>query len=114
MSLSEAALRKLTKDKVTALTLEYQAKFDNTLSSINKELSELRNDFKIESELSVSKNVALERQCWGNSQYSRYKCLEAPVFQIVSVTMIWGKLPSKFLISWTWELTLQTLSIFSS
>ena len=61
MSLSGAALRKLTKDKVTALTLEYQAKFDNTLSSINKELSELRNDFKIESELSVSKNVALER-----------------------------------------------------
>ena len=86
MSLSEAALRKLTKDEVIALTLEYQAKFDNTLSNINKELSELRNDFKkIESELSVSKNVnsklhervvALERQCWGNSQYSRLECLE--------------------------------------
>ena len=64
-----------------ALTLEYEAKFDNTLSNIKKELSELRNDFKkIESELSVSKNVnnklnelvvALERQCWGNNQYSR-------------------------------------------
>ena len=86
MSLSEAALRKLTKDDVIALTLEYQAKFDYTLSNINKELSELRNDFKkIESELSVSKNVnsklqervvALERQCWGNSQYSRRECLE--------------------------------------
>ena len=69
-----------------ALTLEYQAKFDNTLSNINIELSELRNDFKkFESELSVSKNVnsklhervvALERQCWGNSQYSRRECLE--------------------------------------
>ena len=66
--------------------MEYQVKFDNTLSNINKELSELRNDFeKIESELSVSKNVnsklherlvALERQCWGNSQYSRRECLE--------------------------------------
>ena len=56
MSLSEAALRKLTKDEVIALTLEYQAKFDNTLSNINRELSELRNDFKKnESELSVSK-----------------------------------------------------------
>ena len=56
MSLSEAPLRKLTKDD--ALTLEYQAKFDNTLSNINKELSELRNNFKkIESELSVSKNL---------------------------------------------------------
>ena len=86
MSLSEAALRKLTKDEVIALTLEYQAKFDNTLSNINSELSQLRYDFKkIESELSVSKNVssklhervvALERQCWGNNQYSRRECLE--------------------------------------
>ena len=46
MSLSEAALRKLTKYEVITLTLEYHAKFDNTLSSINKELSELHNDFK--------------------------------------------------------------------
>ena len=58
MSLSEAALRKLTKDEVIAMGLEYQAKFNKTLSNINKELSELRNDFKkIESELSVIKNV---------------------------------------------------------
>ena len=81
MSLSEAALRKLTKDEVIALTLKSQAKFDNILSNINRELSVLRNDFKkIESELSVSKNVssklhervvALERKCWGNNQYSR-------------------------------------------
>ena len=86
MSISEAALRKLTKDEVIALTLEYQAKFDNTLSNFDKELSERRNNFKkIESELSVSKNVdsklherlvALERQFLGNSQYSRRECLE--------------------------------------
>ena len=58
MSLSEVALRKLTKDEVIALSLEYQPKLDNTLSNINKELSKLRNDFKkIESELFVSKNV---------------------------------------------------------
>ena len=104
-----------------ALTLEYQAKFDNTLSNINKELSELRNDFKkIESELCVSKNVnsklhervvALERQCWGNNQYSRGECLEITGVQVVLVMMIWRKLPSKFLISWTWQLTLQTLRI---
>ena len=37
MSLSEADLRKLTKEEVIALTLEYQEKFDNTLSNINKE-----------------------------------------------------------------------------
>ena len=46
MSLSEVALRKLTKDEVIALSLEYQPKLDNTLSNINKELSKLRNDFK--------------------------------------------------------------------
>ena len=41
-----------------ALILEYQAEFNNALSNINKELSQLRNDYKkIESELSVSKNV---------------------------------------------------------
>ena len=77
MSLSEVALTKLTKDEVIALTLEYQTKFDNTLSNINNELSQLHNDFKkIESELPVSKNtnsllhervVALERRCLGNN-----------------------------------------------
>ena len=46
MSLSEDVLRKITKDEVIALTLEYQAKFDNTLSNINRELSDLRNNFK--------------------------------------------------------------------
>ena len=86
MSLYEAALRKLTKDETIALTLEYQAKFDNTLSNINRELSKLRNHFKkIESELSVSKNVnsklheqvvSSERQGWGNNQYFRCECLE--------------------------------------
>ena len=41
-----------------ALILEYQAEFNNASSNINKELSQLRNDYKkIESELSVSKNV---------------------------------------------------------
>ena len=58
MSFSEATLRKLTKDEVISLTLEYQAKYDNTLSNINKDLCELRNDFKkTETELSVSRNV---------------------------------------------------------
>ena len=86
MSISEAALRKLTKGEVIALFLEYQAKFDNTLSDINRELSELCKDFKkIESELFVSKNVnsklhkrvlALESQCSGNNQYSTRECLE--------------------------------------
>ena len=109
MSLSEAALRKLTKDEVITLTLEYQEKFDNTLSNINRELSKLRNDFKkIESELSVSKNVnsklhervvALERQCWGNNQYSGRECLEITgVPDSVSNDDL-EEIPSKLLIS---------------
>ena len=46
MLLSETAFRKITKAEVIALTLEYQAKFDNTSSNINKELRELGNDSK--------------------------------------------------------------------
>ena len=69
ISLSEATFRKLTKDDVITLTLEYQAKLV-TLSNINKELSELCNNFRnIESGLSISKDlskkdVALETMSW--------------------------------------------------
>ena len=35
MSRFEAPLRKLTKDEVITLTLEYQVNCDNTLSNIN-------------------------------------------------------------------------------
>ena len=34
MSLTEAALKKMSKDEVIALTLEYQAKFNSTVASI--------------------------------------------------------------------------------
>ena len=55
MSLSESALKKLSKDEVTALALEYQDKFDSTLASTNKEISDVsQNCEKIESELCVS------------------------------------------------------------
>ena len=42
MSLSKSALKKLFKDKVIALALEYQNKFDSILTKINKELSNFR------------------------------------------------------------------------
>ena len=35
MSLSGSALKKLSKDKVTAFALEYQNKFDSTKANIN-------------------------------------------------------------------------------
>ena len=88
-----------------ALILEYQAEFNNALSNINKELSQLRNDYrKIESELSVSQNVnsklheqvvALETQYWENNQYSRRECSE-----IISVPDSVSN-EFKILISWT-------------
>ena len=45
MALNEAALRKLGKEEIIKLTLEYQSKFDSTLSSFNDikmDQSELR------------------------------------------------------------------------
>ena len=44
MALNEAALRKLSKEEIIKLALEYQSKVDSTLSSINDiktDLSEL-------------------------------------------------------------------------
>ena len=93
MSLSEATLKKLSKDEVINLLLDYQNKFETTLTRLNTDLSGLRQDLsdlkqnyiKLESELSVARQVnnklkehivSLERQCWSNSQYSRRECLE--------------------------------------
>ena len=76
MPLSESALRKLCKNKVIPLALEYQSKFDSTFR---------QNYEKMQSELCVSRQVSsklreqivsLERQCWSNCQYSRLECLE--------------------------------------
>ena len=89
MALNEAALRKLGKEEIIKLALEYQSKFESTLSSINDiktDLSELRKYYeKLESDVIITKQVNtklcdkmkfLERQCWANKQYSRRECLE--------------------------------------
>ena len=56
MSQSEFALKKLSKDEVIALVLEYQSKFDSTLTNKNKEISDLRKNYeKMQSELCVSR-----------------------------------------------------------
>ena len=70
---SDAALKKISKDEVIALSLEYRDKFGNTLWNTNKDLTEFSNNFeKIPSEPAISKNVntelqeqivELERQC---------------------------------------------------
>ena len=92
MTLDEAALRKLGKEEIIKLALEYQSKFDSTLSSINNikmGLSELRKYYeKLDSNVIITKQVVktkscdkmkfLERQRWMNKQYSKRECLEIP------------------------------------
>ena len=73
MALSEAALKKLSKDEIVSLALDLQNKFDSTLASIRNELFDLKKDFeKLGSDLSVARQInsvlretvtSLERQC---------------------------------------------------
>ena len=49
------ALKKLTKEELPNMVIEYQNKFDNMLSNINAELTSLMNRFtKMESQLLVT------------------------------------------------------------
>ena len=105
MALNQAALRKLGKEEIIKLALEYQSKFESTLSSINDiktDLSELRKYYeKLESDVIITKQVNtklcdkmkfLERQCWANKQYSRRECLEiSGVPESVTVNDLEGK-----------------------
>ena len=80
MALSEAALKKLSKNEIINLALDYQIKFNSTLAGIRNELSDLKKYFeKLYSDLSVAWQInsvlrervtSLERQC------SRRECLE--------------------------------------
>ena len=86
MTLTEAAVKKMSKDDIITLVLGQQGKFNSTLANINKDIGELKFKFeKLELELVVSKLVnsnlcekitTLERQSWANNQYSRRECLE--------------------------------------
>ena len=58
MVLLEAALKKLTKEEIIKLTLDYQDDFDQDLKSIKKDLFELRENLsRLEAELAVTKQV---------------------------------------------------------
>ena len=58
MTLTEAALKKLSKDEIVSLGLHYQNKFDSTLASIRNVLSDLKKDFEqLSSDLSVARQV---------------------------------------------------------
>ena len=46
MALSEVALKKLSKNKLSTFPPDYQNKFDSTLASIRNELSGLKKDWE--------------------------------------------------------------------
>ena len=61
MALSEAALKKLSKNEIINLALDYQIKFNSTLAGIRNELSDLKKYFeKLYSDLSVATQINLE------------------------------------------------------
>ena len=61
MAPSESALKKLHKDEIINLALDYQSKFDSTLAGVRNELSALKKDFEqLRSDLSVTEiNILL-------------------------------------------------------
>ena len=85
MALSESALKKLHKDEIINLALDYQNKFDFMLAGIRNELSGLKNDFEqLRSDLSITKLVnnkfkekviSLEQPTWKNRQHYRREYL---------------------------------------
>ena len=55
------SLLKLTREELANIVLDYQHTFDNSLSSINTELLELKTKFtKRESDLTISRNVNVQ------------------------------------------------------
>ena len=58
MALSETALKKLHKDEIINLALDYQSKFDSTLAGIRNKLSDLKKGFEqLRSDLSITELV---------------------------------------------------------
>ena len=80
---SEESLNKLRKDDLIKLVLKIQSETDSKLDVLTKEV---KNAFqRIEAHIEVVRNansllvqrvVALERECYASSQYSRRECLQ--------------------------------------
>ena len=57
------ALKKLNKEELSNMVIEYQNKFDNMLSNINTELTSLRDSFtKMKSQLLVTRRESDSRK----------------------------------------------------
>ena len=93
MAHNEASLMKLNKEDLVRITLDYQAKFNNILDGLKKDISDLKSDLsglksdfsKLEADIQISRNVnyrlyerliTMERRCYTNEQYSRREYLE--------------------------------------
>ena len=119
MALFKTSLKKLSKEEVVNLALDYHSKFDSTLVGKRNEFSELKKGSeKLGSELAVRKHfngmldkrvTNMERQCWSNSQQSRQEYLEVtgiPEGSVVnSIKGIW-KIRSKGEPSEYWGLSI--------
>ena len=88
-SYSEEALRKLTKSDLIGIALSLQSKIESSSTKVLEELKLLNNKFdKLEADIAITRNansllsprlVDTERQCWGNSQYSKWETLQIVV-----------------------------------
>ena len=79
MTLPEEALRKLTKDELFNMSLDYESKFNSTLANTDKDMGELEADLAKSRPVNTKlrdRIISLERQCWSDSQYSIVECLE--------------------------------------
>ena len=58
MSLTHETLMKINKGVLAGMVLDYQKRFDSTLSAINDGQKELKTNFrKLETDLAISRNV---------------------------------------------------------
>ena len=82
----EESLKKLIKDDLVCLLMDYQGKFNSILDDLKIKFDELKTKFtKLEADLNIPKNVnsklsdrliSVEKKCFANEQYSRRECLE--------------------------------------
>ena len=79
--LSEEPLKKLTKPKLIAFSMNLQEK-NKSIQRDGKDVKECVK--KLEGELVISKNISellldrlvnMEKQCWANAPYSRRVCI---------------------------------------
>ena len=104
---TEESLKSYNKQQLIKLFLELQQQSNEAISKLTDEIKLLKENYKkLESDISVSKNVSslitdqmnnVERQCWANAQYSRHASLEVVgIPSSVKIKDLAGKVCSVF------------------